>query len=346
MHQNNFHLIRLIAALQVAFVHAVEWLKIPVPQEILYMVGLFPGVTIFFAISGYLIADSYLRSPDSYAVNRALRIYPALWVCFGVSLVIAWYFGQLEGVGFGKIAPWALGQLTFVQYSPDFLQGFGTGAMNGVLWTIMVELQFYVLLPFILSFVGRSRTRFALIFITALVVGVTYLYLRAYHFGSAAEKGMLRLVLSWLYVFLVGVFLRLNSRALDCLKGNAGYILLGYFAIVLIVGERFTVTGNDATPLTTIPLALLTISAGYTVPWLSKRLLGANDISYGLYIYHMLVINIFVHTGQTGQWGHLLFALGISVAIAFASWIAIERPALALKKRRSSAHVPLVPQQQ
>jgi peptidoglycan/LPS O-acetylase OafA/YrhL len=332
-HRNNFHLLRLLAALQVAFVHAVEWLRIPVPERVMHAVGLFPGVTIFFAISGYLITDSYLRSPRSYALNRMLRIYPALWVCFGVTVLIAWYFGQFDGVPMSRIAPWVLGQLTFLQFTPGFLRDFGTGSMNGVLWTIMVELQFYVVLPLLLGFVATSWRRFGALFAVALALGSAYLWLREKQHGSKLEGLMFRLVLSWLYVFLVGVFLRLCPPVLERIKGKAPSILLAYVLLTLLIGIRLPVTGNDATPFTTIPLAFLTISAAYTLPRLSERLLGYADISYGLYIYHMLVINVLVHNGYLGGWGYLMLALGVSILLATLSWNVIEHPALNLKKR-------------
>lgn len=42
--------------------------------------------------------------------------------------------------------------MSFVQfYNPDWLRGFGTGVLNGSLWSIPVELQYYVLLPFLIG---------------------------------------------------------------------------------------------------------------------------------------------------------------------------------------------------
>ncbi len=337
-HENNFHLLRLMAALQVAFVHLVEWLRVPVADGVLFVVGLFPGVPIFFAISGYLIADSCLRtSPRMYATHRMLRIYPALWVCFAVTVCILAGFGQLNGAEPPKVWAWALGQVTFFQYTPTFLEGYGTGSVNGVLWTIMVELQFYVALPFILRFIGTSKARFAGLFFVSLTIGVVYLMQRGS--DTILDKALFRCVASWLYIFLVGVFLRLHPELVNRLKGRAVPVLMVYLLMAAVAaGLGLPITGNDATPLTTIPLAVFVIAMAYTLPSLSNRLLGPHDISYGIYIYHMVVVNVLVHTGRTGTWVHVAMALLIAVALAAVSWVVVERPALRLKAWFAGSH--------
>lgn len=60
--KNNFDLLRLLAATQVAILHITTHLKTPFPEQVVNILEWFPGVPIFFAISGYLIAMSYDRS--------------------------------------------------------------------------------------------------------------------------------------------------------------------------------------------------------------------------------------------------------------------------------------------
>ncbi len=60
--KNNFDLIRLFAAFQVALVHVFHIMEIEtawVGSFILHLLYLFPGVPIFFFISGFLISRSY-----------------------------------------------------------------------------------------------------------------------------------------------------------------------------------------------------------------------------------------------------------------------------------------------
>jgi peptidoglycan/LPS O-acetylase OafA/YrhL len=63
IHNNNFDLIRILAASQVLLVHQFNSFKVNMGD--LTFVTLFPGVPIFFFISGYLVAISYERSVQS-----------------------------------------------------------------------------------------------------------------------------------------------------------------------------------------------------------------------------------------------------------------------------------------
>ena len=90
---NNFDLLRLLAAAQVIYLHSVFFLDrdergfLPLVD---FVASVFPGVPIFFVISGFLVSQSYERSHGirDYARKRALRIFPALWICFAVTLAL------------------------------------------------------------------------------------------------------------------------------------------------------------------------------------------------------------------------------------------------------------------
>src|SRR5438270_5456647 len=139
---NNFDLVRLFGALQVAFVHATQHLHAAPLTPFAAFLGYFPGVPVFFAVSGFLVSLSLERATTlkQYAVNRVLRIFPALWVCFLVSLVILLVSG-ISLPALGDFVIWTATQLTVFQfYNPDWLRCFGVGALNGSLLTIPVGL--------------------------------------------------------------------------------------------------------------------------------------------------------------------------------------------------------------
>lgn len=91
---NNFDIIRLLAALQVILYHSSKHFNLSAGTfftEIQSILDFFPGVPIFFTISGFLIYMSFSnKSSDiwKYTVNRAIRIYPALWVGIVVTLIV------------------------------------------------------------------------------------------------------------------------------------------------------------------------------------------------------------------------------------------------------------------
>lgn len=149
--ENNFDLIRLFAASQVLIGHGLSHLECGSKGHLL---ALFPGVIMFFVISGFLISSSFDRNPKlkNYIRNRFLRIFPALWCCFFVTLICLLVFGYVNKASLTSTSfwAWAAGQISIGQfYTPDFLRSYGVGTPNGSLWTIPVELSFYILLPLI-----------------------------------------------------------------------------------------------------------------------------------------------------------------------------------------------------
>lgn len=343
--RNSFDLVRLGAALQVASGHAIGHLGVPVAPGLLRLLEAFPGVPIFFFTSGYLISRSYERqnSNADFAVNRVLRIYPALWVCWMVSiaLVALTKVAVFSSASLGSFAVWAASQLSFVQFhNPDFLRSYGVGVLNGSLWTIAVELQFYVITPFVyllLRRVERGRSHLLLAALIVIFALVNYEY-RAAAEGKAESLALKLLGVSfvpWVYMFFVGILFQRNAEGLWTLivrRYSAVTFVAGVFIIAGVLVLHLDVGGNRLGPVSFACLAVLTFFGAYRLPVLAARVLRGNDISYGYYIYHMPVINALIEEGVTGTWAAALLALAATGMVAYLSWRCVERPALALKR--------------
>jgi len=334
---NNFDLIRLVAALQVVFVQRARHLRVPIARSVLEVVERFPRVPIFFVISGFLVSSSYERSSrlSAYAKNRLLRIYPGLWVCFVASVATVLVFhGPHASVP--KVAAWILAQLSIGQvYNPDFLRGYGVGALNGSLWTIPVELQFYLALPLLYFFF--ERLRWNRLVLGLIAVGLVVIYVEYARLKTAGAHEYVKVlgvtVVPRLYLFLAGVFLQRTPGVVDrYLRSRASYWLIAYAGVSAALGfAGADVTGNLLNPVCALTLAGLTISLALTPIAQSHRWLSGNDISYGVYIYHMVAINALVESGHVGRGLSMIGALLMTIAAAIASWRFVEAPALRLK---------------
>lgn len=334
MRVNNFDLIRLVAALQVLIEHALTHLHLTWLAPLSLALDFFPGVPIFFAVSGFLISMSWERAPSlgQYIRNRILRIYPGLWVCLLVSVLIFVSAGVRPPPG-PALLLWVIAQLTFVQfYNPPFLRSFGVGVLNGSLWTIAVEVQFYLALP-LLAFVVKRR-RFGWSILTALSCGamiVARQYMQNQQTVSQKIVGVT--LVPYLFFFLAGVIARLlYEQRPELFRGRALYWFGAYLAWIGVqawLGLPGS-TGNTLSVVTIVALAMLVVSCAFTAPVLSSRLLRGNDISYGVYIYHMPLINLLLFLRIGGVQG-LLLAIGATLVAAIASWRFVERPALRLK---------------
>ncbi|MGI4959456.1 MAG: acyltransferase family protein, partial [Janthinobacterium lividum] len=171
--QNNLNIIRLLAATGVLVSHSFPLISGSDSSEPLFIfshgqttIG-HCAVIIFFAISGYLITTSYLKSQSKprFVLARLLRLLPGL---AAVLVVLAFLLGPqvstLTMAGyFGSWAPYhyVLGNLSLVAKFQDhlpsvFLDNPFAGAVNGSLWTLQYEVGCYgaVLL---LGLVGALR---------------------------------------------------------------------------------------------------------------------------------------------------------------------------------------------
>ena len=357
---NNFDLIRLLAAFQVVFVHAVGHTPVlesgpPWLRPLLDVVVLFPGVAVFFVLSGFLIARSWERlsdEPKTYLWHRALRIYPALLVCFAITLVVLGVSGFLtpETVGSPEFWVWLAGQLTCGQfYNPGFFRGFGTGVVNGALWTISVELQFYLLLPLFYKFVFRraegpgglrwiTGAAFVLSFAAFWYVDASTNRAGGFTAAPMAAKLLFISLVPHAWMFLLGILIHRHFGVLSRWLEGRFMACLGAYSVVAVA--RQMVLGRDGGMAAVyylgylperVLLALMTIAAAYSVRGLSSRLLRGNDISYGVYIYHFVIINVLMQLGWMRDLSSVLAVFVLTALMGLLSWHGIEKRALSLK---------------
>lgn len=334
-----------MAATQVMIVHGLEHLGIKWAWAD-YILAPFPGVPIFFAISGFLISASYERNPNlrQYAWNRALRIYPALWLCLFISVLLAIFLGDVE-FPVKQGVPWLIAQLSFAQfYNPDFLRGFGVGTLNGSLWTISVELQFYLAVPVIYWLIGREKKDiklFAAMCLLAVwnVIVINMPQMEGIQRGSVYYKLLLISLPTYLYLFMVGILLQRCYRRFEPFFAGRGVIWLGVYlaAYYPLVLGGFAKTGNGLNPVLAVLLAITVVSFAFTKPNFSRRVLFGNDVSYGIYIYHMPVINSVLALSMAGA-GTLMMVVVTTYILAVFSWVLVEKKSLRLK--RNPLHVP------
>lgn len=337
--QNNFDLIRLFAAFQVMITHAIAHLGPDIPENIDRLINAFPGVPIFFVVSGFVIAGSYARQPDmrSYARRRAARIYPALWVnLIGITILLA-------VVGNLAIFPWQFRFwlwhfLAFIlgsDYLASNLAGwlFGTGGPlafypSGVLWTLPIELSFYALAPLILSkrLAARSLTATSLLLWGTVSIACFFTIDRV---GDAVV-----FVGLYLWIFLLGAAAyTFWNRVRRLFEGKllvwlASHLILTVSIYAFASTPPVYVTPNWQNVLHTCTLAGVVLSAGFTAKTTAEQLLRRFDISYGLYLWHMPVFCVFIISGWVGSWAWFFFACLASVNLAACSRQFVEAPAM------------------
>lgn len=77
-------------------------------------------------------------------------------------------------------------------------------------------------------------------------------------------------------------------------------------------------------------MILIVINFAFLMPAISNKILNKNDISYGIYIFHMPIINYVLYNYGVGEIQYTATIIA-TIVIAIISWFLIERPALRMK---------------
>lgn len=331
--QNNFDSLRLIFALLVIFSHSFPLTRRSNATEPLFhLTGgqiTFGNISVwsFFVISGFLITQSWMRSPFPlrFLKRRIGRIFPGFIAASLVSALI--------------IVPLAATPSTFVPISlknfllntlqlqpPDvpaiFARNPNPNILNGSLWSIPYEFWCYIGVLF-LGVTAALRRRY-------LVTGVFLLGL-AFHMFLAVRHlefrgGIIGRIFGfppfWATVlpfFMAGMLFHLyGGRAL--LKTR---LLLP--ALLVIVVSGFIPYGL----IVTLPTcgAYLLMSLAYWPPLHPLRLGRFGDFSYGTYLYAFPIQQLLImHFGASIQpWRLFVIAAPSTLAVGALSWFLVEK---------------------
>jgi peptidoglycan/LPS O-acetylase OafA/YrhL len=225
----------------------------------------------------------------------------------------------------------------FQNVQATFLEPLRIG-LNPSLWTIPVELEFYIVLPALYGILRLRRHLGNMRLLAIALVSLAVQLLLVFRHPSAGEiptYTLLQMTLApYLWMFLVGVSIQRNwSTVRGWLFGRAHWWGLGYLMVCVVAKWLHVDTGsNNMNPVYLLPLAGLIVSLAMSAPWLSGRILGHNDLSYGLYLYHMLVVDLLLAFAAPSGWASFATTIVVSLGLAALSWTLIEEPWLRRKR--------------
>lgn len=298
--KNSLQLVKYIAAFSVMWVHLINHYSINVPEWINTGISYFFGVPLFFSISGFTIWLSLEKNSDykNYFSKRFFRIYPELWIGVLISIVsIVSLYSPVRNIQSVIILGlFAMTQGTFMQFwTPDALRGFGVGTPNGSLWTICVMIQFYIVTIMLYKFLRNKRIYWWFVLLLISVVSALIMPLLSGVLPEVVCKLYGQLLPVHFWMFWVGMFIAKYKTQLIPFLKRFWYLFLIANIILRILGLDLELTY----PLfKSILLIAGMIGFAYAVPSIKI----SYDCTYGIYIYHMIIVNIFVHVGLQGQY--------------------------------------------
>lgn len=336
-HTNNFDLLRLIAAATVLFSHCYALTGHAGNEPFALFTDLDTGgglaVTVFFAISGYLITGSCLNSNGvaDYLIKRVLRLIPGLAVCVTITIfILGVFFSTLpvrDYLSSPVTAAYWHNVWLYVHYAlPGVFEGNAYPvAVNGSLWTLPIEALMY-LIVLVLGMVRALNTRAMVIFL-----GLCWLaYFRgvpAFALQNAAWAGVFPVAESakLLCIFFGGALLYVHDK-----QGltRTDLAILALFALIAVRGANAVL----AAYIMLSPLIVLALSFLPMGP--ASRICRNGDISYGVYIYAFPVQQAAVSLlgNDVPPLTLFCYSLPVTCVLALLSWVFVEKPSLALKK--------------
>lgn len=321
---NNFDGVRLFAAFAVLISHQFWIAGSKEPHTFGPMTLGSLAVLVFFAISGHLVASSWVADPVlwRFAARRFLRIWPAYFIAIvGAALWIG--FNDARPVATTGAWMFVFKHLQFERFEWDFFPTLHDPRLNPSVWTIPFEVGCYVAFAAV-AMVARKRWAILL----ATVGGI----------GFAA----------W------GVGLKTFdpsdvSLSTDCAVFGAifalGAILIGLpvlrtakvSAVLVLAGAVAYLAGSEVIGLVLAIPVVAVFVGGRSWPGF-RQAARFGDLSYGIYLWGWPVQQI-VATQMgvgVGFWRLLSVSLPIVVILALLSWHLIEKRALRAKPRTST----------
>ena len=331
---NNISELRLVFAACVVLSHTVQLAAAHQFDVIRVVMNSEVAVQGFFILSGYLVFGSYdrIRDPATFYIRRFLRIYPAYFVAVLLFLALALVQTALlgRGIAWDEVGPYLAANLATLNFLQPTIGGVFAGnlaqAINGALWSIKVEMMFYAAVPLLF---GATRYVPMVVLALALVAfGVAWwpaLSFLGEAWGGAVPESLRNQLPGQLHFFGLGVALFALSKGI---LRPAGLVAIVLFALVSLVAVGDAKAAAHALGLVTV------IGVVSAMPKLNT-IFARTDVSYGVYLCHFPIIQMLLASGAA-SWPFWLYLAAIVAPVAvygIASWVLIERPALAFSRR-------------
>lgn len=349
---NNFNLIRFIAAALVLYSHSFDLYGWKDAEPLRgFDIGMSFGqlaVDVFFFTSGLLIAGSYYARNNIKAFTKArvLRIYPALIVAvlFTVGVIGLYFTPMSAGEYFTEKETWKYVErnttlvanvkftLPGVFDELPFLTHNAKGVVNGSLWTLPYEIKSYFVLALIAMMLGwvQKKKQGDLLKPSYLVLAILGVSLYAANqFISISDSQGLRLY----PIFFLGACTYIWRDKIKLNHVSAVIIVLSLIISASLGRQAFQLVYIIGFPLLILYLAYI---PGGVIRGFNK--LG--DYSYGVYIYAFPIQQsvLALHSGDISFSTFIIYSSIATLVLAILSWHLVEKRCL--KFRRHSNKKP------
>jgi len=280
------------------------------------------GVDLFFMISGFVILMTALKQDvKGFLVSRIVRLYPAFWA--GVTLTAT------TCLLFDASGRFGVSLFQYLLNLPMLGGFFGVEPVDGVYWSLLVEIKFYLLVLLVLA-LGQIRNTTLLLGAWALVT----LYLLNF---PAPGKLHWLLIPEWSPYFIAGaIFYLVRSTGFDAFKLLILALTL-YLAIANAIGRLPQMEQHYASEFSRMAVAgmvlvFYAVFLAFSARWIEflnrPEFLVLGVLTYPVYLIHQnigfVLMNRFAAEGN--RYVLMLLVTLLVLAVAYGVHHLIERP--------------------
>ena len=271
----------------------------------------------FFAISGFLNFNSYQQTPNvrMFAKKRFKRIYPAYSLTIIICALVGGCISTLslsDYVTSPETWKYLFYNLLFLNYLQPNLPGvFDSNvltAINGALWTMKVEVLFYISVPLVYKMIqkyGKNKVLWSIV-ICSLLCNYS-MKLAEYLTGNSIFYTLIHQIPCELVYFYTPALMLHNW---EWVKKHGKTLM--WITLLLLIPYFFDERFCWLHPLI---IPILVITAGYEAKWLLPTSKW-KDFSYEFYLFHFPILQTIIFMGWAStQWSVALIALPLIFAL-------------------------------
>lgn len=331
---DGFATVRMAAAAAVVVEHSVPLSNHGpsfIPVSLHTNLGVI-AVSVFMAISGYYVTQSWDRDPSwwRYLVRRFLRIFPAL---AAVILVTTYVLGAIvttlplrEYLTHPLTGHYVKHNLVLYPVTYNLPGVFSSNvygpAVNGSLWSLPVEVIGYLLVV-VFGVVGVIRYRpLAVVAAIGSSVLLQRFMTEQVEIGTPTLGIPTHALLLFVPMFLFGMSAYLYRDK----------IRFTWVGVALCLGVEVVMFGSPMAEITRgVTVTYIALAVGTLLPRALILPLWIAPASYGVYLWGFPVEQSIMYFGPRSQWELLALALPITLVLALLSWYLVEKPGMSLR---------------
>ncbi len=294
---NAFDLIRVICCLIVVYEHTVGMGKISLWSA--HVQGL--AVDCFFILSGFWVTNSFERSKNirEYALGRCKRLLPAYYLIIFATVFILGFYSKWGIRGF--YTSWHTWKyffcnLIFCNFLQQTLPGVfegnpWDGAVNGALWTMKIEVGFYIVLP-ILVFIKKKINSSRVSIVLSIMLIFLSAILECFYARLGIPEVLGHQLPSFISYFICGMILHYGYVYFENFTRNIRGLLLFVAAFALLLLRYMGIFGIWVSVLMPFLLSWIVFFIGIRFTALGGLI--QRDLSYPMYLIHFPIVQLMI----------------------------------------------------